>query len=844
MANITITQLPTAAALTGSEPVPIVQNGVTVQTTTGAISGAGALNYPFLTVGGTAGLTQARYLAVGSGLGFTDGGIGSTYTINLTGAVSSLLSSSTGIQVKTSSTTISAVSIAVGSGLTVSNAAGIAGNPTISLGTTLSNVAAISGTGLVTTTGGTFSQVTLAGTNNQITITNGTGSGGNPTFAISTNAVFPGLGSVVIPAGNTAARVATGTGAIRFNTDTSSFEGYNGSAWTSFIAPSSGVLPVSQGGTGASTLTGYVYGNGTSAMTASTTIPTTALSGSITNAQLANSTIKVNGTTLTLGDTNDTITASSPFALTIGTGLSGTSYNGSAAVTIALNTQGGVTAGTYGSGSLVPVIAVNAQGVITSISTAATNAPAYQGIWNANTNTPTLTSSVGTAGYYYVVSVAGNTTLNGVSGWNVGDWAIFENSVWQKVPGSSSESFTNLTTTNLAVTGLTGYMYANGSSNVTATTTIAVANGGTGLNTLTTGYIPYGNGTGAFSSISSLNYNATNSAFNAPTIGATSSTSTTPALSFNASNSSFASGTSIAGSYLQAVIQNTSATAGASVNYVLSNNLGSDSSYYGEFGMNSSVFSSGTPTDFYSINNGVYFSGHDGDISVGSGNGYKIYFPWGSTGASAHVINASGALGFSTNLGITPATTGTTGFGTSGQALVSAGSAAAPAWGSVGLTGGGTNASLTAVAGGVVYSGASALAISAAGTAGQVLVSNGTSAPSWSSTASVAVSPTVTSTTTGTTITPNANYGQYEVTALATSATIAIPTGTTVDGQKLIIRIKDNGTAQSLTWTTSAGGYRARGVTLPATTTSSTPLYAGCVYNSQDSFWDVLAIAS
>lgn len=161
-----------------------------------------------------------------------------------------------------------------------------------------------------------------------------------------------------------------------------------------------------------------------------------------------------------------------------------------------------------------------------------------------------------------------------------------------------------------------------------------------------------------------------------------SSTSTTPVLSFNASNSPVASGATVSGSYLQVMLQNKSGTAGASTNYVLSNDLGTDSTYYGEFGMNSSVFSSSTPSDFFSINNSIYFSGHDGDVVVGPGNGYKFYVPWGATGASAHVVNASGALGFSTNLGTTPSTSGTSGFGTSGQFLISAGSAAAPAWGS------------------------------------------------------------------------------------------------------------------------------------------------------------------
>ena len=175
------------------------------------------------------------------------------------------------------------------------------------------------------------------------------------------------------------------------------------------------------------------------------------------------------------------------------------------------------------------------------------------------------------------------------------------------------------------------------------------------------------------------------------------STSTTPVLGFNASNCNIASGATVASTYLQAVMQNKSGTANASTNWAVSNDLGTDSSYYGEFGMNSSVFSASTPADFFSINNDIYFSGHDGDISIGSGNGYKTYLVWGTTGQSAHVINATGALGFSTNLGTTPALSGTTGFGTSGQALISAGSAAAPAWGTLGVAGGGTGlATLTA----------------------------------------------------------------------------------------------------------------------------------------------------
>ena len=81
----------------------------------------------------------------------------------------------------------------------------------------------------------------------------------------------------------------------------------------------------------------------------------------------------------------------------------------------------------------------------------------YQGTWNASTNTPTLTSSVGTKGYYYIVDVAGSTNLNGITDWKIGDWAIFNGSTWDKVDNTDAVSSVNgftgavsLTTSNIA----------------------------------------------------------------------------------------------------------------------------------------------------------------------------------------------------------------------------------------------------------------------------------------------------------------------------------------------------------------------------------------------------------
>ena len=57
----------------------------------------------------------------------------------------------------------------------------------------------------------------------------------------------------------------------------------------------------------------------------------------------------------------------------------------------------------------------------------------YQGTWNADTNAPTLINATGTKGHYYVVSVAGSTTIDGVYDWQVGDWIIYNGSAWEKV---------------------------------------------------------------------------------------------------------------------------------------------------------------------------------------------------------------------------------------------------------------------------------------------------------------------------------------------------------------------------------------------------------------------------
>jgi len=199
---------------------------------------------------------------------------------------------------------------------------------------------------------------------------------------------------------------------------------------TSVVRPSdwnddhvlTGTIPVANGGTGAATLTGYVKGNGTAAMTAASTIPSADVTGL--------------GTMSTQNSNNISVTGGSMSGVTI------SDYVANATKGVA----NGV-ASLDGSGT-VPV---------SQLPAAVLGALSYQGTWNASTNTPTLTSSVGTKGYYYVVNVAGSTNLNGITDWVVGDWAVYNGSIWQKVDNTDAVTSVNgytgtvvLTTTDVA----------------------------------------------------------------------------------------------------------------------------------------------------------------------------------------------------------------------------------------------------------------------------------------------------------------------------------------------------------------------------------------------------------
>jgi hypothetical protein len=104
------------------------------------------------------------------------------------------------------------------------------------------------------------------------------------------------------------------------------------------------------------------------------------------------------------------------------------------------------------------------------------------------------------------------------------------------------------------------------------------------------------------------------------------------------------------------------------------------------------------------------------------------------------------------------------------------------------------------------------------------------------------IDPRVTSAASASSLTPSiATADVYAYTALAAGLTINAPTGTPLDGDKLIFRLLDNGTSQTLTWNAT---YTVIGVTLPTATTVSKTSYIGCIYNANNTRWDVIAVTT
>jgi hypothetical protein len=512
MPNITITGLPAAQPLTGAESVPVVQDGITVRTTTGAISAAPSQTQTFITVNQEPTLPNSRALSSTFGIGVTDNGAQSTISLSLQGAAASLNGSGTGFQVKTDADTVIAREIAVsGSGLVIADGDGQAGDPTISLDGIVSSLANVSGAGFAAfPNNGTVVPRVLTGTAGEIDVTNGTGASGDPTFSLADTAVTPGTygsssqvpvvtiddkGRVTsasyasIASGGTVTYVSaltlgtsgtdlsstvtdpTTTPVITLNVPTASATNrgvLSPTDWTTFNNKGNGTVTSITAGTGLTggtiTSSGTVAIDNTVVATLSDTQTLTnkSISGAsntlnnIGNSSLTNSSVTINGSSVSLGGST-TITAVNPNALTIGTGLSGTSYDGSAAVTIAIDST---------------VATLTGSQTLTNKS--------ISGSTNTLTNIPNsaLTNSSLTIGSTSISLGGTATTLAGLTSITLTQDPVSDLQVATKQYVDSIASGLNYhQPVNYASTAaLPAYTYNNGSSGVGATIT-ANANG-------------------------------------------------------------------------------------------------------------------------------------------------------------------------------------------------------------------------------------------------------------------------------------------------------------------------------------------------------------------------------
>jgi len=495
MSNVRISQLPTGSSLTGTELVPVVQNGQTIQTTVSSLTSSPTLTQTFVTVNNTPALANSRYFAVGTGIGLTDTGAQGQLQIALNGTSGSLETVGNGFIAKTAANTVANRTFSTTSGLNITNGSGVSGNPVLSVTGLLSALAATTGTGLMATAGGsTITPVTIAGTSNQIDVSNGNTL---PVIGLASNPIIPGTESVTVPIGATGSRPTSAVnGMLRYNTTTAVFEGYANGVWGS-ITTGSGVTSIATG-------TGLTGGPITSTGTIS--IDVTGVTAATYGSSLVVPVIAVNAQGQITSATNTTINAVTLTTGTISTTPSNSTdiANKSYVDTVAqgLDTKASVVAGTTvnitlsGTQTIDGIVLVSGDRVLVKNQTASADNGLYlcaAGAWTRTTDMNTWAQVPGA----YVFVETGSTLAD--TGWvctsdaggTIGVTAI----TWAQFSGAGS----GVSSITFGSTGLTPATATTGA--VTVAGTLAVTNGGTGqASTLTQYGVVYGSTTTAMAS--------------------------------------------------------------------------------------------------------------------------------------------------------------------------------------------------------------------------------------------------------------------------------------------------------------------------------------------------------
>lgn len=470
MPNIQISQLPAAQPLDGTELVPIVQQGITVRTTTQAVAASPNLTQTFITVNQEPTLTNSRALSANNGVTLVDGGALSTLSVQLTGTALSLQNASDGLLYKVAGNIVPRTLVAGSSGISIANGNGASGNPSVSLSGRVLDLQTLGGSsGFLALTAGSVTSATFQGTANEIDVSNG-GGPANPVISISANPVLPGTGGVVVPSGTTAERPAVPTvGTIRYNTDVGNLEAYDAvSGWSPLPAGAVTLINTGTGLTGGPiTTTGTIsiantgvtaasYGAADKTLTATVNAQgqLTALSDTpiaITNTQVSGlgtmstqnaSSVSITGGSIT--GTNVTLTQAATFNNSGLGDISGTIFNGSASHTISYNTIGAPSVtGTNASGTWNISITGNAATATSSTSVA--NSVTFNSSGGASPNSTFNGSAPLTVDYSTVgAPKADGTGASGTWGINISGNAATATSATTAGSATTATTATNL----------------------------------------------------------------------------------------------------------------------------------------------------------------------------------------------------------------------------------------------------------------------------------------------------------------------------------------------------------------------------------------------------------------